>query len=347
VEYRTLGGTGLQVGVFSLGAMMFGRGANADHAECLRILELAFDAGVNLVDTSDAYSFGESEEIVGKALRGRRSQILVATKLYFAMSRRDPNRAGGSRRWIAQACEDSMRRLGTDWIDLYQLHRIDPRTDPEEMLGALSDLVRQGKVRAIGTSGARAEQLVELQWTAERCALERPRSEQPPYSILTRGIERDVLPSCARFGIGALVYSPLNQGWLAGRYRREQPPPPDSRAARGFVDARYWDRARADVRDKLERVEKLDVLARSAGLSLLQLALGFAIEHPAVSSAILGPRTLEQARELLAAVDVRLASDVLDAIDRIVAPGSDVDDANWRPVNPALGEPAGRRRLRG
>jgi aryl-alcohol dehydrogenase (NADP+) len=263
------------------------------------------------------------------------------------MSRRDPNRAGGSRRWIVQACEESLRRLGTDYLDVYQLHRIDPRTDPEETLAALSDLVRQGKVRAIGTSGSRAEQLVELQWAAERRALERPRSEQPPYSILTRGIERDVLPTCRRHGIGALIYSPLNQGWLAGRYRRGQAPPPDSRAAKGFVDTRYWDRARADVADKLGRVERLEAVARAAGLSILQLALGFAIEHPAVTSAILGPRTLEQARELYAVGDLRLAPDVLDAIDGIVAPGADVDDANWRPVNPALSDPQSRRRQAG
>lgn len=324
--------------------MMFGRGANADHADCLRIIDLALDAGVNLIDTSDAYSLGESEEIVGKALRGRRDRVLIATKVYFAMSRRDPNRAGGSRRWIVQACEESLVRLGTDHIDLYQLHRIDPRTDPEETLGALTDLVRQGKVRAIGTSAARAEQLVELQWLAERRALARPRSEQPPYSILTRGIERDVLPACRRHGVGVVVYSPLNQGWLAGRYRRGESPPADSRAAKGFVDARYWDRARADVADKLARVERLEAVARQNGLSLLQLALGFAIEHPAVTSAILGPRTLEQARELLAVGDLRLAPDVLDAIDAIVAPGTDVDDANWRPVDPGLSEVRSRRR---
>jgi aryl-alcohol dehydrogenase (NADP+) len=346
MEYRTLGGTGLQVGAFALGAMMFGRGANADLSECLSIFDLAFDAGVNLIDTSDAYSFGESEQIVGKAIHGRRERWLVATKVYFPMSRRDPNCAGGSRRWIAQACEDSLRRLGTDYIDLYQLHRIDPRTDPEETLAALSDLVHQGKVRAIGSSGSRAEQLVELHWIAERRALVRPRSEQPPYSILARGIERDVLPTCLRHGMGAIVYSPLNQGWLAGRYRRDQAPPPDSRAARDFVDPRYWDPQREVVRDKLARVEKLEALARSAGLSIRQLALAFAVEHPGVTSAILGPRTLEQARELFAALELRLSSDLLDAIDAIVPPGVDVDDANWVPVNPALAESRNRRRPR-
>jgi aryl-alcohol dehydrogenase-like predicted oxidoreductase len=346
VEYRTLGGTGLQASAWSLGAMMFGRGANTDLDECRAIIDLALERGVNLIDTSDAYSFGESEEIVGKALRGRRDRVLVATKAYFAMSRRDPNRAGGSRRWLVQACEESLRRLGTDRIDLYQLHRIDPRTDPEETLGALSDLVSQGKVRAIGTSGSRAEQLVELQWVAERRALPRPRSEQPPYSILTRGIERDLLPVCRRYGIGTLVYSPLNQGWLAGKYRRGEAPPADSRAAKGFVDARYWDPERADVRDKLARVARLEALAGEAGLSIVQLALAFAIEHPAVTSAILGPRTLEQARELFAVGELRLGAELLDAIDAIVPPGVDVDDANWRPVNPELTDPERRRRGR-
>jgi aryl-alcohol dehydrogenase-like predicted oxidoreductase len=344
MEYRVLGGSGLRVAAFSLGAMMFGPGANEDRAECLRIVDLALDAGVNLIDTSDAYSRGGSEQILGEALRGRRARVLVATKVYFPMSRRDPNRAGGSRRWIVQACEESLRRLGTEWIDVYQLHRIDPRTDPEETLGALSDLVRQGKVRAIGTSGARAEQIVELQWVAERRALERPRSEQPPYSILTRGIERDVLPACRRFGIGTLIYSPLHQGWLAGKYRRGQPAPAGSRGAQGFVAARYWDPARPEVARKLELVERLEALARSAGLSLAALALAFVAEHPGVSSVILGPRTPEQARELLEAVDVRLSGEVLDAIDALVPPGTDVDDANWVPVNPALSESRARRR---
>jgi aryl-alcohol dehydrogenase (NADP+) len=344
MEYRTLGGTGLQVSVWSLGAMMFGSGANSDHAECLKIVDLALDAGVNLIDTADAYSFGESEEIVGRALRGRRERVLIATKAYFAMSRRDLNRAGGSRRWLVQACEESLRRLGTDHIDLYQLHRLDPATDPEETLAALSDLLRQGKLRAFGTSGSRAEQLVELQWIAERRSLARPRSEQPPYSIFSRGIERDVLPACRRLGIGALVYSPLNQGWLAGKYRRGETPPPDSRAAKGFVDSRYWDPARPDVRRKLDLAEKLEALARDAGLSVVQLALAFAVEHPAVSSAILGPRTLAQARELFAVGELRLGADLLDAIDSLVAPGTDVDDANWRPVNPGLSDPRSRRR---
>jgi len=343
MEYRTLGGTGLQVGAFALGAMMFGRGANADLAECLAICDLAADAGANLIDTSDAYSRGESEEIVGKAIRARRERWLVATKVFFPMSRSDPNRTGGSRRWIVQACEDSLRRLGTDYIDLYQLHRIDPQSDPEESLAALSDLVHQGKVRAIGTSGSRAEQLVELHWIAERRGLVRPRSEQPPYSILSRGIERDVLPVCQSHGMGAIVYSPLNQGWLAGKYRRGQTPPADSRAARNFVDPRYWDPERDAVRDKLERSEKLENLAREAGLSIVQLALAFAVEHPGVSAAILGPRTLQQARGLFANPDLRLSSALLDAIDRIVPPGVDVDDANWIPVNPALEREKRRR----
>ncbi len=344
MEYRNLGDSGLRVSSFCLGAMMFGPGANEDPAECARIVQRCLDAGINFFDTADAYGRGESERILGLALRGRRARALIATKLWFPMGR-DPNQRGASRRRIVQACEDSLRRLGTDWIDLYQLHRIDPDTELDEQLAALSDLVRQGKLRAIGTSTARAEQIVECHWTAERRGLVRVRSEQPPYSIFTRGVEAAVLPTCRRYGMGTLVWSPLNGGWLAGRYRRDAPPPAGSRAARQFFDPRWWDRARAPVQRKLELLDALARLAREQGCSLAQLSLAFPLAHPAVSSVILGPRTLEQCEELLARADLRLPAAVLDAIDALVPPGTDLDPIDTLQLAPAL-EASARRRPR-
>ena len=343
MEYRTLGGSGIQVSRYCLGAMMFGRAANPDHDECKGIVHAALDAGINFVDTSDVYSRGESEEILAKSLRGRRDQVVIATKSYFPMSR-DPNHRGGSRRWILRACEESLRRLETDYIDLYQLHRIDPATDLEESLSALSDLVRQGKVRAIGTSTARAEQIVECQWIAERRGLERMRSEQPPYSIFTRGVETAVLPTCRRYGVGTLVWGPLNGGWLAGKYRRDTPPPADSRAAKQFYTPAWWDRERAEVARKLDLLEDLEKLAAEAGCSLAHLALAFTTEHPSVTSAIIGPRTPDQARDLLSGLELRLGSEALDRIDELVPPGTDIDATNTVPLNPDLTDTAKRRR---
>jgi aryl-alcohol dehydrogenase (NADP+) len=344
--HRPLGDTGLRVGVWGLGAMMLGRGANDDPAQCARMVHTALDAGINLFDTADSYSRGDSERILGEALRGRRQRALIATKVYFPMSRSDPNRAGGSRRWILRAAEDSLRRLQTDYIDLYQLHRLDPRTDLEESLGALSELVRQGKVRAIGTSAARAEQLVECQWLAARRGLVRTRAEQPPYSIFARSVERDVLPTCRRFGIGVLVYSPLDGGWLTGKYRSGAAPPPGSRMERRFFAAHWWDVRRAAVQRKLELVEPLAQLAARLGCPLAHLALAFAARHPAVSSVLLGPRTPEQLEQLLGAAGLELPDEVLDRIDALVPPGTDVDPAGRLDVNPALSEPEGRRRAR-
>src|SRR3954466_9513614 len=231
MEHRILGGTGISVSEFALGAMMFGAMGNTDHDESVRIIRTALDAGVNLVDTADVYSGGESEVIVGKALRGRRDDVVLATKFGLPMGE-DPNHRGASRRWITQAVDGSLRRLGTDWIDLYQLHRLDPATDIDETLGALSDLVHAGKIRAFGASTVPASEIVEAQWTAERRGRERFRTEQPPYSILARAIESDVLPTCLRYGMGVLTYSPLAMGWLSGRYRTGQDAPTSSRAQR-------------------------------------------------------------------------------------------------------------------
>jgi len=324
MTYRTLGGSGIQVSTFALGTMMFGRWGNPDEAECAAMLDRALDAGINLIDTADVYDFGTSETIVGRALAGRRDDVVLATKAFNPMGA-DPNQRGGSRRWLIRACEDSLRRLGTDRIDLYQLHRLDEDTDLDQTLGALSDLVRQGKVRAIGTSTYPASSLVEARWVAERRGHERFCSEQPPYSILARGVEAEVLPVCARYGIGVLAWAPLNGGWLTGKYRPGAPPPAGSRASR---EPDHFDFEGTARPTKMAVVEALAALAAQAGLRLVDLAHAFVLEHPAVTSAILGPRTPAQLDEVLAGAGTRVPPDLLDAIDRLVPPGSNLNPAD-------------------
>jgi aryl-alcohol dehydrogenase-like predicted oxidoreductase len=341
VKLRTLGRTGIRVSPLCLGAMMFGAWGNPDHEDCIRILHAALDAGINFVDTADVYSGGESEEIVGKALSGgRRDSVVLATKFHAPMGA-DPNMGGNSRRWIVREVEESLRRLRTDWIDLYQVHRPDPTCDVDDTLGALSDLVHQGKVRAVGSSTFPADLVVEAQWTAERRGRERFECEQPPYSILARDVERALLPACQRHGMGVIVWSPLNGGWLTGRYRKGQSIPAEGRAAR--VPDRF-DPARPEVAAKLDAVEALVPLAAEAGVPLAHLAIAFVLTHPAVTSAIIGPRTMEQLTSLLGAPDVVLDDEVLDRVDGVVAPGTTVDpsDLGWTP--PSLADPWRRRR---
>jgi aryl-alcohol dehydrogenase-like predicted oxidoreductase len=333
---RTLGRSGVQVSELGLGTMVLGAWGNADHAACHRIVHAALDAGINLVDTADVYAFGESEEIVGAALEGRRDAVVLATKFHNGMGD-DPNMRGNSRRWIVRACEDSLRRLRTDRIDLYQVHRPDPNTDLDETLSALSDLVHQGKILAWGTSTFPAEDLVEVQWTADRRGHVKPVSEQPPYSIFARGIERDVLPTALRYGQGVLVWSPLSGGWLTGKYRRDTPPPADSRAA---TNPDHFDAGNAR---KLDLVEELAKLAADAGLTLTHLALAWALEHPAVTSVLIGPRTEEQLAGLLGADAVRLDADLLDRVDELVAPGTTISAADEGWVSPGLAVTARRR----
>jgi aryl-alcohol dehydrogenase-like predicted oxidoreductase len=334
MHYRTLGRTGIKVSPYALGAMMFGAIGNPDHDDSIRIIGKALDAGINFIDTADAYSRGESEEIVGQALKGRRDQVVVATKVHLPMGD-DPNQRGNSRRWIMTAAENSLRRLQTDYIDLYQIHRPDPDTDIEETLSALSDLIHTGKVRAIGSSAMPASDIVEAQWVAERRGLQRFRTEQPVYSILNRGIEAEVLPVAQRYGMGTLVWSPLAGGLLTGRYRKGEQAS-THRAGFGF-------RHLSDER-RLDAVEQIIPLADKAGLPMTHLAMAFAIAHPGVTSAIIGPRTMEQLDDLLAGVDVTLSDEILDRIDEIVAPGADVGtlDMAYRP--PAIQRADLRRR---
>lgn len=341
MNHRTLGRTGIQVSPLCLGTMMLGAWGNSDPDECARIVGTALDAGINMIDTADVYAFGESEEIVGRAIRRRRDEVVLATKFNSPMDD-SPNRRGNSRRWIMRAAEDSLRRLGTDWIDLYQVHRPDPLTDIDETLGALSDLVQQGKVRAIGTSSFPVEEIVEAQWVAERRHRERFATEQLSYSILARHAEAAVLPVAERHNLGVLAWSPLNGGWLTGKYRPGTPPPADSRAAR---NADHFDFRAEEVRArKLYLTGRLATLAAEAGISMIHLALGFVLSHRAVTAAVIGPRTLEQLTGQLGADAVRLSPDVLDAIDELVPPGTNVSPDDVGHVPPALTDPALRRR---
>jgi aryl-alcohol dehydrogenase-like predicted oxidoreductase len=340
MECRQLGRTGVSVSKFCLGAMMFGAWGNPDHDESIRIIHRALDAGVNFIDTADVYAQGESEEIVGKALtEGRRDEVVLATKFHGAMGG-DPNQQGSSRRWIIREVEDSLRRLNTDWIDLYQVHRPRTDTDVEETLGALSDLVHQGKVRYIGSSTFPASQIVEAQWVARDRHLQRFVTEQPPYSMLVRAVEADVLPTCARHGMGVMSYSPLAGGWLSGRWRKDTGQQTSLRAGR--LPERF-DLSLPANRRKLDVVEQLAQLAEEAGITLIQLAIAFALNHPAVTAPIIGPRTMEQLESQLAAADVVLDPAVLDRIDEIVPPGTTINPADNSFDNPALW-PAARRR---
>ncbi len=342
MEYRRLGRTGVTVSSLCLGAMMFGEWGTRDHAESIRIIHRALDAGISFIDTADVYSAGESEVIVGKALAGgRRDHVVLASKVHMPMGD-DPNQRGNSRRWIIREVENSLRRLGTDYLDLYQVHRYDPDTDLDDTLGALSDLVRAGKVRYIGHSTWPVSAIVEAQWTARERGRERFTCEQPTYSVLTRGIEADVLPTCMRYGMGVLSYSPLAGGWLSGRYRKDaEVQGPMSPARQRLADR--FDMTLEENQRKLEAAEQLARLADAAGLSLIELAIAFVLRHPGVTSAIIGPRTMEHLESQLTAADIELADDVLDRIDEIVPPGVSLNPADNGWTSPAL-SPSARRR---
>jgi aryl-alcohol dehydrogenase-like predicted oxidoreductase len=340
MEYRTLGRTGVKVSPFCLGAMMFGAWGETDHDEAVRIIHRALDAGINFIDTADVYSRGESEEIVGKALAGgRRDDVILATKVHGRMGDA-PNEFGNTRRWIVREVENSLRRLGTDWIDLYQIHRPEQDTDIDETLGALTDLVRAGKVRYLGSSTFPASQIVEAQWVAERRGRERFVCEQPPYSLLNRGVEADVLPTCLRHGMGVISWSPLAGGWLSGRWRKGAD---DLSSRRSAIVPRRYDLSLPGNQRKLEAADALGNLADEVGMSLIEIALAFVIRHPAVTAAIIGPRTMEHLESQLPAAEVELSDELLDRIDEIVPPGVNANPTEHGWDNPAL-EPAARRR---
>jgi aryl-alcohol dehydrogenase-like predicted oxidoreductase len=340
MELRELGRTGVKVSPLCLGAMMFGAWGETDHDKSIEIIHRALDAGINFIDTADVYSRGESEEIVGKALAGgRRDNVILATKVHGSMGD-DPNEFGNSRRWIVREVENSLRRLGTDWIDLYQIHRPELDTDIDETLGALTDLVRAGKVRYIGSSTFQPSAIVEAQWVAERRGRERFVCEQPPYSLLVRGVEADVLPTCRRYGMGVIPWSPLAGGWLSGRWRKDAD---DLTSRRSAMIPQRYDLSIPENQRKLDAADALGRLADEAGISLIEMALAFVIRHPAVTAAIIGPRTMEHLESQLPAADVALPDELLDKIDEIVPPGVNLNptDQGWQ--NPELA-PERRRR---
>jgi len=343
MEMRVLGRTGVKVSPLCLGAMMFGAWGNPDHDESVRIIRRALDAGINFIDTADVYSAGESEEIVGKALAGiDRDSVVLATKAHASMGE-DANMSGNSRRWIIRECDNSLRRLGTDYIDLYQIHRPDPSADIDETLSALTDLIRAGKIRYAGSSTFPPAQIVEAQWVAERRGRERFVCEQPPYSIMVRGVEADVLPVCQQYGMGVIPWSPLAGGWLSGRYRKGTDMPASTRAQR--LPQRF-DLSLPGNQAKLEAAEQLAVLAEKSGMTLIQLALAFVVQHPAVTAAIIGPRTMEHLEGQLTAADVTLDAAILDRIDEIVPPGTNLNQPDRGYEPPALTTPSLRRRAR-
>jgi aryl-alcohol dehydrogenase-like predicted oxidoreductase len=339
MEYRTLGRTGVQVSPLCLGAMMFGAWGEPDHDKSIGIIHAALDAGINFVDTADVYSQGENEEIIGKALKGRRDDIVLATKFHNQMGE-GVNRRGNSRRWIMRAVEDSLRRLQTDHIDLYQVHRPDEETEIEDTLSALSDLVRQGKIRYFGSSTYPASKIVEAQWVSRDRGLERFKTEQPPYSMLVRGIEADVLPTAQRHGIGVIPWSPLAGGWLSGRYRKGAELPTSTRADR--LPARY-DLSLPGNQRKFEAADALGALSDEAGIPLIEIAIAFVLNHPGVTSAIIGPRTMEHLESQLPAAGRTLSPELLDRIDEIVPPATNFNYADAGYDNPAL-DPSARRR---
>ncbi|WP_144119964.1 aldo/keto reductase [Catellatospora sichuanensis] len=340
MRYRALGRTGIEVSTYCLGTMMLGSVGNPDHDDCARIIHHALDHGVNFIDTADMYSASESETIVGKALHGRRDDVILATKVHFPMGE-GRNRGGNSRRWILTAVEDSLRRLNTDRIDLYQIHRPDHTTDIEETLATLDDLVRAGKIRAYGCSTFPAEELVEAHHAAQRRAVSRFRTEQPPYSLLARGIEADILPVAQRYGMGVLVWSPLASGFLSGRFSRDTV---DLTTGRAALTPHRFDPAIPANAAKYDALEQLTALADDIGCTLPELAVAFTQAHPAVTSTIIGPRTMAHLDTVLKGAERALDDATLDRIDEIVPPGTNLyrPDGAWRP--PALVDSTLRRR---
>lgn len=339
MQYRSLGRTGVQVSSLVLGAMNFGAIGRTTQDEATAIVDAALDGGINMIDTADMYSGGESEEMVGTAIAGRRDDIVLATKATMPMGD-ERNRQGSSRRWLTTALDDSLRRLGVDHVDLYQVHRWDPRTSDEETLSALTDLQRVGKIRYFGSSTFPAYRVVEAQWAARANHVSRYVTEQPSYSILQRGVETHVLPVTEQYGLGVLAWSPLASGWLSGAVREGRA---ITTSRSSFMPQRF-DITLAANRARLDAVEQLAEVADQAGLTMIQLALGFVTAHPAVTSAIIGPRTLDHLRSQLAAAETVLAGDVLDAIDAIVAPGVDLAADEKFDTPPALLDPSLRRR---
>jgi len=314
VEYRTLGRTGVKVSCLCLGCMMFGRRTSED--ESIEIIDRAIHAGINFLDTANVYSRGISEQFVGKALKqdGKRDRVVLATKVHGRMDFEDPNASGNHRRHIIEQCHASLRRLQTDYIDLYQIHRPDPEVPIDETLRALDDLVRAGKVRYIGTSTFAAWQVLESLWVSKELALNRFVCEQPPYNLLDRRIERELIPMARTYGIGIIPWSPLASGFLTGKYKRGQSPPPDSRLEmddrRGLLSDQAFD-----------VLERLEGIAREKQCATNQLALAWCRQQPGITSPIIGPRTVAQLEDYLDSEDVTVTDEDRRLLDQIAPPG--------------------------
>ena len=318
MEYRQLGRTGVKVSTLCLGCMMFGGKTSPD--DSYAIINRALEAGINFLDTANVYSRGRSEEVTGEAIKrsGKRDKLVLATKVHGVMDENDPNGNGNSRRHIIQQCEASLRRLQTDYIDLYQIHRPQSSIPIDETLRALDDLIRAGKVRYIGTSTYAAWQVLESLWIAKELGLNRFICEQPPYHILARRIERELLPMARTYGIATIPWSPLAGGLLTGKYDRNTTPPADSR----FADVESNPRLRARMVEAVfDVVDGLKPIAQAKGCTISQLALAWCAAQPGVTSPIIGPRTMEQLEDNLGALTVSLTADDLAAIDQLVPPG--------------------------
>lgn len=331
MNYRNLGQSGLRVSPLCLGTMMFGSWGNADEKACIHIIHQALDSGVNFIDTANVYSSGESEEIVGKALKGRREQAVLATKVWGAMGD-GPHQRGLSRKAIQEQVHHSLQRLQTDVIDLYQIHRPDPHTPWEETLSTLTDLVRQGKVRHIGCSTNHyagegewqkylpAWEIVRTLAISDAHGYERFVSLQPPYSLLRRNMELEHFPMTQSLGLGTLVWSPLEGGWLTGKYRQGQANPGDSPRSDKWVG----DLENPQFEQRLEVVERLLQHTESRQMALAEFSLAWVLANPAVTSVIIGPRTTEQLESCLQAIDIQIGAEDRELIDRLVPPGSSV-----------------------
>jgi len=316
MDYRQLGRSGVRVSPLCLGCWNFGE--PTDEATAIRLIHKALDAGINFLDTANMYNAGRSEEIVGKALAGKRDNVILATKAFGRVGQ-GPNDWGISRFHLMREVEKSLRRLATDWIDLYQMHRPDDTTPIDETLSALTDLVRQGKVRYLGLSTFPAWQIVESLWVSERYGYERFICEQPPYSIFDRKIEREVLPVCKRYGLGVIPWSPLEGGWLAGRYQRGQPAPQGSRAER-----HKWDLASEKSLRRFDALDQLAPLAKECGHTLSQFALNWTLANPVITAPIIGPRTEEHLDDSLGALGWSIPQEILQKVDEIVPPGGEL-----------------------
>jgi len=339
MEQRILGATGMSVSVLGFGTANLGAWGNVDQGAANRLVGQALDAGITLFDTADVYSLGESETLLGRALGARRDGVVLTTKSGAPMGE-GLLQSGASRRWIHKALEDSLRRLGTDHVDLYQIHRPDWHTDLDETLGALTDLQRAGKIRAFGSSTFPAHTIVEGQWIAKERGLSRFTTEEVAYSIFQRAVEADVLPLAQKYRMGILVWSPLANGWLAGTVKRGQP----VTAHRANLVAREFDMSLPENQRKLDVIDGLYEIAADLGIALPELALAFSKSHPAVSAVLIGPRTPEHLEQNLRTADVTLDDATLDRIDALRPPGTDIapQDRYQTPV-PEIADPRLRR----